>query len=522
MRAEVRPTVAERGKRDLFFLCKTILGYPDIDKDVHGPVCDFFVHKDPSKPIGKQDRVKNRLLLDPRGHLKTTINLADDIQWMLCFPDIRLLLMSGSYKLSQEKLAIARGHFMKNKDFRAVYPEYCPPLDGEWGTLNAFTLPNRVSTFLGEPTMSIATMDSAKAGSHYDGRDGDDLINEVNSQNREQLMKIGYQWRMSKPLLNPGGYSKLVGTRYDFSDEYGEIIEKHSKDWKIFCRACWEIDHLGNKTVLFPKKFCLDGEEAPEKENLDSLQRDDPAIFACQYLNNPLATGSQLFPLKMLTEHTIPRADIPSDLILFMTWFLGFDPKAIGNEPRVGIVGGFSETGNLYIIDAYRGIWSSHNTIEAVIHALRKWPIRRIGLGETESAVLLAPGLEAKAREVGFPLPVDWLPVKRNMESRIKSVESLQSLFMMNKVWFNADMPHLDHLFNEFSRFPKYKYSQIPEAVAMLSQHYRGSSQELQNPNLYENPEIVVSCVHSMFGDLQQQRDAEGYGDGELGGGLVG
>src|SRR5271166_4045168 len=192
------------------------------------------------------------------------------------------------------------------------------------------------------------------------------------------------------------------------------------------------------------------------------------------------------------------------------------------SEPRVGIVGGFSETGNLYIIDAYRGIWSSHNTIEAVIHALRKWPIRRIGLGETESAVLLAPGLEAKAREVGFSLPVDWLPVKRNMESRIKSVESLQSLFMMNKVWFNADMPHLDHLFNEFSRFPKYKYSQIPEAVAMLSQHYRGSSQELQNPNLYENPEIVVSCVHSMFGDLQQQRDAEGYGDGELGGGLVG
>jgi len=82
----------QRGKRDPWFLASSILHrvYPDVVEAVHKPMCEFFVHKDPKKRWLLQDTVKNRLLLAPRGHFKTTINLCDIIQRMLAFPDITI------------------------------------------------------------------------------------------------------------------------------------------------------------------------------------------------------------------------------------------------------------------------------------------------------------------------------------------------------------------------------------------------------------------------------------------------
>ena len=78
----------ERGKRDLFFLAKSILGYKDLTTRVHQPICDFFIQKDGTKSMYEQDAIKNRLLLFPRGHFKTTLDISltscsDSSRWTL-------------------------------------------------------------------------------------------------------------------------------------------------------------------------------------------------------------------------------------------------------------------------------------------------------------------------------------------------------------------------------------------------------------------------------------------------------
>ena len=92
----------EKGKRDLWYLCSRVLHrvYPDLVESLHRPWCEFFVQKNPTKDVLVQDMVKNRLLLAPRGHFKTTINLCDIIQWMLAFPDITICLFSGTEPLA--------------------------------------------------------------------------------------------------------------------------------------------------------------------------------------------------------------------------------------------------------------------------------------------------------------------------------------------------------------------------------------------------------------------------------------
>ena len=63
--AEISLSAAERGKTDLYFLAKIILGrvYPDLTERTHKPICDFFVQKDPRRKFYLQDLIKNRLLL---------------------------------------------------------------------------------------------------------------------------------------------------------------------------------------------------------------------------------------------------------------------------------------------------------------------------------------------------------------------------------------------------------------------------------------------------------------------------
>jgi hypothetical protein len=533
---DIRETAADRGKRDLFYLAKAILGYSKLDANVHGPVCDFFVKKDPNKPFGEQSRKKNRALFDPRGHYKTSLTIADIIQWMLCFPNITEVLMSGTQTLTKRVVKEMKWHFLQNTKFREIYPEYCPSDNStRWGLQAEFSVENRTENRR-EPTISIATVDSVKAGSHYDLRYGDDIVNEENSKTKEQLQQTIIDWKHTRPLVNPGGYTQYTGTRYDWSDNGGEIIETNpptgpvdnldgfgfcyeGADWNVFARGCWKMDETGKRTLLFPKQFRTDEEDDPNKENLSAIQREDPYLFSCQYLNNPAPTGTQNFPRELLLERTVLRTQIPSSVALFMAWYLGFNPDD-STDPAVGIVGGFSPDGALYIIDCFRGLWSTDRVIEGIFTAHKKWYLRKIGLDDKNGPILLGPGLDSKMREHRVYLPVEYLSVKQAEDMRLKSVEALVPLLTSGKMFFSADLPFYDQMLLEFTRFGKYKYAGIPYAVGMLAQHFRSAYQRMLNQVAQSDPigEQTGAVHFGMFHDMQTNaEDCQ-----ELSAGLVG
>jgi hypothetical protein len=532
--SEVHASIAERGKRDLFFLAKFILGYRDMEESVHGPVCRFWVQKDPLKPFGEQSKKKNRALFDPRGHFKTSISIADIIQWILCFPNLTALMLSGTQTLTKRVVSEMKQQFEQNSVFREVYPEYCPAPDiTRWGLTGEFTVPNR-REIRREPTVSISTVDSVKAGSHYDLRDGDDIVNEENSKTKDQLAQTITDWKHTRPLVNPGGYTNYKGTRYDWSDNGGEIIETNpplgdvdtldgfgacyeGPDWNIFVRSCWKVGEDGKKNLLFPQRFRTDSEDDPNKENLDAIQREDPYLFSCQYLSNPAPTGTQNFPRELLLERTLTRSSIPNSVSLFMAWYLGFNPDDT-TDPAVGIVGGFSPDGTLYVIDCFRGLWSTDSIINAILTSHRKWCLRRIGIDDRNGPILLGPGLEQRMRELAIYLPVEYLPLRHSEDLRLKSVEALVPLLTGAKMFFSADMPCYDQMLLEFTRFGKYKYAGIPLAVAMLAQHFRASYQRMMNQQCQQPDEVVTAPSFGMFHDLAvNSEDAQ-----ELSAGLVG
>lgn len=477
MTVEVAQSAAERGRTDLFFLSKIILGrvYPDLTEKTHGPICDFFVQKDPSKKFFLQDMIKNRLLLYPRGHFKTSINMCDCIQWMLCFPNITIQLLSGTEELTYRMVGELKEHFLSNGDFRSLYPRFVPP-DGmvDFGTKGEFTVPTRTQ-IRREPTISISTIKSVKAGSHYDLQKGDDTVNEINSATAELNADVARRWSHTKPLLNPGGYRELIGTFYDYSCHYGPIVDRWRegtlRGWKVLIAPSLtpnpdtgELFWPGG--VLFPERFCVDSNEHPEKENLQQIWRDDPELFNAQYQNEPLGKDAAQFPMNQLRGHVIQRRQIPPDTALVCSWFLAFTKKK-KSDFSTCVLGGFDNLGNLYIVDIFRGRYTPSEIIDNLIYCWRKWPVMRVGLEQKKATALLGPALHARQMEQRIIVPIDMQkePTEEEMQNHVLS---LSPLLLQNKLWFVSECSHLQELFLQFSRFPKFGFDDIPRAVARL------------------------------------------------------
>src|SRR3569832_2052208 len=82
---------------DLFFLAKEILGYRDVTEETHREVADTFLKKDPKRSIREQaDPCHVRLLLLPRGTFKSTFNICDTVQYIICWPDIAILVLTAA------------------------------------------------------------------------------------------------------------------------------------------------------------------------------------------------------------------------------------------------------------------------------------------------------------------------------------------------------------------------------------------------------------------------------------------
>ena len=75
-----------------------LLGYSEITERTHREVCQFFVQKDPSianfREFAEADTDQHdRLLWLPRGGFKSSLNIVDCVQYIVCWPDIRLNIM---------------------------------------------------------------------------------------------------------------------------------------------------------------------------------------------------------------------------------------------------------------------------------------------------------------------------------------------------------------------------------------------------------------------------------------------
>lgn len=462
-----------RARTDLYWLAKDILGMDALIERVHRPICDMFVAKKPGKPLWEQSEIKERLILAPRGHFKTSLDEADIIQWILLDPNIRILIMSGKASVAEAMMTNVKGHFQTNEKLRALFPELCPPEGKEFGNLSEFICPGRTKV-IKEPTVLISSGASVKAGLHFDVIKGDDMVNEINTLTKEQILKVIMLWNYAMPLVEPYGYLDLIGTNYDDSDLYQWAIENKPK-LKWYKVAAWtpkqafktafkagSVKKITEDMVdlLFPERFTF--------EWLNNQRLADEYIFNCQYLLDPTPTDTALFTEEMILRHTIPHGHIPRSGTVFQVW----DTASTQNNHSdfsACATGLYDAQGRLFVLDVAFGKWSPTELINMIIGQAIKWRPSCIGIEEANGSRMLQPALDLISRQMGLSLYIEWQKTSPN-KHKYDTVAGLQPLFKDDKIYLSAAMNKetRTELMKQFIKYPKTSHDDIPDAVARL------------------------------------------------------
>lgn len=163
----------DRARRDLFFLANEVLSPADSRIMVHHAHdcivdhCQKFAGREEVADYRRQSKLgtplilqskprilmsdlpgyRDDMLLVSRGHLKTTINtVAHSIQWIINYPEVRILLCTSTEEKARIIVGKIKQHFQFNPLFRFLFPEFCPKADkvGDWGSSTEIVVPNRI------------------------------------------------------------------------------------------------------------------------------------------------------------------------------------------------------------------------------------------------------------------------------------------------------------------------------------------------------------------------------------------
>ena len=473
--AQSKVEARARAKKDKLYLANEVLGF-DFQPDTHSELFGCYIPYDDSKPWAEQSDVKDRMVLWSRGHYKTTSIIVEIIQAIINHPNIRILLMQGSIKVTKTLLHQIKSHFLGEAEgslFAELFPEFCGTKKelGENPTMQ-FTVPCRTRKQLAQATVTVASPKSIKTGQHYDMGVFDDLVNDQNCKSPTLLEKVQSDFTLAQALIDPGCYRFVTGTRYAFGDLYEQILRWQAADnkWTISVKDCWTDD---GKEVRFPRFKKKNGEWGGfTREELEQMQRDDPANFACQYLNKPIHSGQQVFTKEILIAACVAAQDTPhlSQSIIVV------DLAATDNvrsDDSVVMVGKADSLGVGYVVDMRGGQWLPMELAVNIIDvSLHHRPVKVL-LEKTSSCIYFAEFLRLIARQKNVFLPIDFIKVDNKPDAKNTRVTSLAGVVKKGRFKFFAGLFSFDKLVEQACEFPKGRYGHddyIDTAALMFQQ----------------------------------------------------
>lgn len=474
-----------RAKRDKFFLANDILGFDF--QECHAELFACFIQYDGSKSWAAQSDVKDRMVLWSRGHYKTTAVVVEIIQAVLNNPNVRILLMQGSIPVTKTLLKQVFAHFSgeaAGSRLMELFPEFCGIKKELHGTALQFTTCARTQLQLAQATVTVASPRSVKTGQHYDMGFFDDLVNDQNYRNQKLVEHVQEDFDLAQPLIDPSGYRFVTGTRYAFGDLYERILRRNatSGKWVISVTDCWTDSSSAlrddQKIPRFPCFTKKNGEQGGfSLDLLLQMQTDNPAIFACQYLNRPVHASRQAYTTELLRGAVINSDDTPplSQPIFMVDLASSEDATA---DDSVIAVGKVDSMGIGYMCDQRGGQWSPIELALNVIDmALRHRPVK-ILLEGTGSCKYFIGFLQLIARQKNVFLPVDSIRVDNKADAKNMRVVSLAGVIKRGRFKFLAGLSKFDQLIEQAIEFPKgrHGHDDYIDTAALL---YQELSKEL-------------------------------------------
>jgi len=501
---------------NLFFLCNLLEKYQHITFDAHEEICNkFFVRKDPTFATFRDFasayvELKERLLLVPRGGFKSSIDIADCIQYIINYPEVTILIMTGVYKLAQDFVGELRGHFEKavasvdSKDkktyghrimddgtvslFQVLFPEHCViPTEGsslEFQT-PACKVPDK------EPTVMAASIEQSLSGWHFCIVKADDVVTNENSQTITRLQTVERQLSINKAMLHPFGFFDKIGTWYDEADIYGidikraeDLIKENLQpDTIIYLKACWEPTEQAKKLgkieeemveadwkLWFPKD--RSGIQRLSYKFLMAEKRKNVEMFAIKYLNDPRKVHQVKFPHELLMRRTIPASQLPHTGMIVQTWDTAYSLQSWADY-TVGVTA-LIYAGRFYIIDCVRGRFNDIELPRIIATTGYKWKPKRIAVEESVGVKWMNREIRREMDKLNISIPIEYVPLGVGNKTRAKEMKAKPVLRLLGdeRLFFSKSSASLEEMFTELEGFPNKTHDDVVSALSILVEQF--------------------------------------------------
>lgn len=520
-----------KARTDLTFLAKDILGY----KDVVGPQRFPFMNhlqKFPLPPatlLEKYDRLdhgnwiytphteltqlpggRRVLILDPRGFLKTTINAqSHSIQWILNYPDVAMMVIQSNGDKSEMILGEIKKHFQANETFRDLFPEHVPHRKVfDWGNRREFTSEARAKNVTRkEPTMMAGSIDKGSSGIHVDVMKFSDIVEPSNVKTPDQIENVIQSFGMMENLLvAPTYWVDVEGTRYDFSDLYGRIIDAEmelppeKRQWKIHVRGCYHKETPEGSPEKFtpeeldlPFRYDDEGKKIswwPERWPTDVLEakRVDKSkgeyLFATQQLNDPRKVDEKSMPFPVNDEYpkwiSVDNYRKNVKIVHKTTTVDTAETKTDRADYTAITTIAWDRHGRPYVIEVLHGKWLPDEIIDKMVEVQLHHQPLYMSVEETAYVRGFKSSLLRKLQVMNLHINLKFLKRETTISKPERILNTLQPVYKSGELRFMKGLGHgedsnegqrvTEVLKNELQKFPRFMHDDI---IDSLSDHFQ-------------------------------------------------
>lgn len=482
---DMRRDLANQGRNDLYWFAKAVMGYGEMTRTCHGPLCAWL--------DGNPTRMK--MILMPRGHFKTSVaTIARTVQRLVRDPNARQLIVNETSTNAQRFLSAIKQNAESNRVFRTLYSEIIPKKPTVWSAESLIFNRDWAGP---EPSIDTLGMTGAMTSRHFTHITIDDPISEEAAKSEavmhDAITRID---KIFSLFVRPEWDSMdLIGTRWAYYDVYSHFREKLRTRLAIFARAAIEEGE-----PIFPELLSLD-------TLADIRNFIGEYSFSCLYMNNPRDEGMQDFNIKDIrfwqyssdeeslvlhggkegeyNEVFLNKLDITVTVDLALAESVDSDRNAI-------VVCGVTPLGQAIVLYTWAERCSPLVVIDKILEVTKIFRPRAVGLEVAGYQRALKYHLLNEAARQGIYVPIRELKSLGKKDEKTLRIRGLQPLCATGRLYL---LPTMHMLRNEMAEFPLGKHDDVLDALAMHQMLWTGIMSPLRWQKYKESERKVLRAI---------------------------
>ena len=307
----------------------------------------------------------------------------------------------------------------------------------------------------------------------------DDPIKSREEADSDRIRQKHWDWYLNDFLtrLMPGAGQCIIQTRWHEDDLSGRILEREADKWTVIKLPMLSVgvDPLNRPPGerLWPEWFT--------DEMVKTAQKDVRAWNAL-YQQDPAPEDGDYFKREYFNDYDVQ----PAGLHLYGASDYAVTEGA-GDYTEHGIFG-LDFTGNLYLIDWWRGQTASNVWIEKQCDFIGKYsPL--IWFGESGPIKKsIEPYLKARMTERGTLCRLEWLS---SIHDKVVRARPFQAKSAMGNVYVPSHAPWKPELMSQLMRFPAGKYDDGVDVCSLIGrglEHARPPTAPKERPQKPQAP----------------------------------